>query len=73
MIQIPAGTQILVFTAASKPALGSTHPPDGFGGNIPRDKAVRSMNLTTHLLLGPRLRILGAIPPFPDASSWSSA
>jgi len=42
----------------------------GTWGNYPGDRVTRVVKLTTHLLLLPRLRMHGAIPPLPLISSW---
>jgi hypothetical protein len=54
---------MFLFTTASRPALGPTHPAMG----------TRSVKLTTHLLLVPRSRMRGAIPPFPHTPSCRGA
>jgi hypothetical protein len=50
---------------ASRPALGPTHPVQWVQGAF-----YRSLKLTTHLHLVPRLRMRGAVPPLFHTSSW---
>jgi hypothetical protein len=42
-------------------------------GLFPRGWSGRGTSLTTHLHLGPKLRMRGAIPPFPNTSWWRDA
>jgi len=60
--------EYFLFSTISRPALGPTRPPIQWlpGALIPKDKAARSMKLTTHLHLVPSLRMLGAILLLPQ-------
>jgi hypothetical protein len=68
-VQFPAGTilEILPFITASRPILGPTPSPmQGVPGLLPRGYSSRTVKLTTHLHLVPKLRICGAIPTLPQ-------
>jgi hypothetical protein len=63
-IRLPARAGVFLFVNVSKPAVRPTQPPIqweiwGRGGSIPGGKAV------TCILVVPRLRMCGAIPPIP--------
>jgi hypothetical protein len=60
------GLGILLFTTASKTALGPTQPPIQW---VPGARSL-AVKLTTHLHLVPRSRMRGAIPPLPNTSLW---
>jgi hypothetical protein len=64
--RIPAGAEIVVFPKASRPNLESTLPPVKFmgegGWRFSRQRTLY-LELTTHPLLVPALRILTAMPP----------
>jgi hypothetical protein len=73
-VRFPAGRLgIFLFTTASRPALGPTHPPIDTRGSFPGGKAAEDMKLTNHLHLVPRSRMRGAIPPLPNTSLWRGA
>jgi hypothetical protein len=59
--------EVLLFTTASRPALGHTQPPIQcvLGSLTPGEESDRGVKLTTHLHLVPRSRMRGAIPPLP--------
>jgi hypothetical protein len=46
---------------------------NGYRKLFPRGKSGRGVKLTIHLLLVPRSRMCGAIPPPPNTSSWCGA
>jgi hypothetical protein len=54
-----------LFTTGSRPVLGPTLPPTELSG--------QSVKLPTLLYLVLRLRMLEAIPPLPNTSSWRGA
>jgi hypothetical protein len=51
----------------------SSYPVGTSGSFSGRKVAEAGVELTTHLQLVSRLRMLGAIPPFPYTPSWRSA
>jgi hypothetical protein len=56
-----------LFTTASRPAVGRTQPSIQWDRTVfPSGWRGRSVKLSTHLDLMPRLRMRGAIPPLPQ-------
>jgi hypothetical protein len=69
-VRFSAGAVIFPFAIMFVLATGPTQHPVGDGENFPGDKAVGDIKLTVCLHLLPRLRVRGAVPPFPPTSSW---
>jgi len=65
---------LFLFATASRPRWGPFSVLfNGHSTLFPRGLNVRSVKLTTHLNLVPRLKMGGAVPPFPHTSSWCGA
>jgi len=64
---------IYLVAAASRPALGPTYPPIQWASVAISPGVSRQGCKDDHLHLVLRLRVRGAIPPFPQYSSWRSA
>jgi hypothetical protein len=65
---------IFLIATASRPAMGPTqYPFEWEPGALYRGKGDRGVELITPLHMVPRLRIRGAILPFPNTSSWRGA
>jgi hypothetical protein len=64
--------RIFPLASVSKPAQGPTQPPVQWVPGVlsPGVKCGRGVTLTTHPHLVPRSRVVGAIPPPPQAPSW---
>jgi hypothetical protein len=64
-VRFSAGANMgfVLFTTASRPALGPTQPIHWVPGVLTLGKSGRGVKLTPHLYLAPRLRMREAIPP----------
>jgi hypothetical protein len=71
VVQVPVGSRI--FSSPNLPDRLCCPPSLLSNGLFPREKSGRSVKLTTHLQLVPRLRQYGSIHPLPHTPSCHSA
>jgi hypothetical protein len=73
-VRVPVGTRIFSFQRRLDRLWGSPSLLSiGYRGLFPPRSSGRSVKLTTHLQLVPRLSKCGSIHPLPHTSSWRSA
>jgi hypothetical protein len=75
-VQFPVGAVMGFFSSPQSPDRLWAPPSllsDGYRMLLPRGESGRGVKLTTRLYIVPTLRMRGAIPPFPNTSSWHGA